>query len=77
MIGNLSKNTQDILGKNELVIITVSKDDIALLIGHMMKMGLPEVLDNPIPTHWKQRGLSWGWTAVVWLAYINRCGDHR
>lgn len=30
MIGNLSKNTQDILGKNELVIITGRSDDIAL-----------------------------------------------
>jgi transposase len=33
-------------------------------------MGLPEVLDRHIPHHWTQRGLSWGWTAVIWLAYI-------
>ncbi len=24
-----------------------------------------------------QRGLSWGWTAVIWLAYIVTEGDHR
>jgi transposase len=40
-------------------------------------MGLPEVLDRHIPRHWTQRGLSWGWTAVIWLAYIVTEGDHR
>ena len=40
-------------------------------------MGLPQVLDNNIPEHWKQRNLSWGWTAVIWLAYILSEGDHR
>src|SRR5437899_1700974 len=43
----------------------------------MVKMGLPEVLDRHLPRHWKQRGLSWGWTAVIWLAYILTEGDHR
>src|SRR2546426_8435324 len=43
----------------------------------MIKMGLPEVLDRHIPRHWKQRGLSWGWTEVIWLAYILTEGDHR
>jgi transposase len=52
-------------------------DDVALLIGQMVKMGLPEVSDRHIPRHWKQRGLSWGWTAVMWLAYILTEGDHR
>jgi transposase len=40
-------------------------------------MGLPEVLDRHIPRHWRQRGISWGWTAVIWLAYIVTEGDHR
>jgi len=43
----------------------------------MITMGLPEVLDRHIPRHWKQRGLSWGWTAVIWLAHILTEGDHR
>jgi transposase len=60
-----------------LVIITERVDDVALLIGQMVKMGLPEVLDRHIPRHWTQRGLSWGWTAVIWLAYILTEGDHR
>ena len=54
-----------------------SVDDVALLIGQMITMGLPEVLDRHIPRHWKQRGLSWGWTAVIWLAPILTEGDHR
>ena len=73
----LSQQAAELLGKSELVIITERVDDVALLIGQMVKMGLPEVLDRHIPHHWKQRGLSWGWTAVIWLAYILTEGDHR
>jgi transposase len=65
------------LGQSELVIITERVDDVALLIAQMIKMGLAEILDRHIPRHWKQRGLSWGWTAVIWLAYILTEGDHR
>jgi hypothetical protein len=43
----------------------------------MVTMGLPEVLDRHIPRHGRQRGLSWGWTAVLWLADIITEGDHR
>jgi transposase len=73
----LSPQAAEILGKSELVIITERVDDVAFLIGQMVKMGLPEVLDRHIPRHWTQRGLSWGWTAVIWLAYIITEGDHR
>ena len=52
-------------------------DDVPLLIGAMEKIGLHQVIDNHIPWHWKQRDLSWGWTAVIWLAYIMTEGDHR
>src|SRR5881398_2744400 len=73
----LSQQAAELLGKSELVIITERVDYVALLIGQMVKMGLPEVLDRHIPRHWTQRGLSWGWTAVIWLAYILTEGDHR
>jgi transposase len=73
----LAQQAQEILGQNDLVMITERVDDVALLIGQMVKMGLPEVLDRHIPHHWTQRGLSWGWTAVVWLASILTEGDHR
>src|SRR5437870_3907712 len=73
----LAQRAQEILGQSALVIITERVDDVALLIGQMVKMGLPEVLDRHIPRHWTQRGLSWGWTAVIWLAYIVTEGDHQ
>ena len=40
-------------------------------------MGLHDVLDQNIPRHWKQRDLIWGYTAIIWLAYILSEGDHR
>jgi transposase len=73
----LSQQATALLGQSELVIITERVDDVALLIGQMVKMGLPEILDRHIPRHWTQRGISWGWTAVIWLAYIVTEGDHR
>ncbi len=73
----LDQQAAEVLGKSELVIITEQIDDVALLIGQMIKMGLPEVLDRHVPRHWKQLGISWGWTAVIWLAYVITEGDHR
>ena len=73
----LAQQAQEILGQSDLVIITERVDDVALLIGQMVKMGFVEILDRHIPRHWQQRELSWGWTAVVWLAYILTEGDHR
>jgi transposase len=73
----LAQQARELLGQRDLVIITERVDDVALLVGQMITMGLPEVLDRHIPHHWKQRGLSWGWTAVIWLAHILTEGDHR
>jgi len=73
----LSQQAAAVLGQSELVIITERDDDVSFLIGQMVKMGLPEVLDHHIPRHWTQRGLSWGWTAVIWLADSITEGDHR
>ena len=73
----LAQQAQEILGTSDLVMITERVDDVALLIGQMVQMGLPEVLDRHIPRHGTQRGLSWGWTAVMWLASIVTEGDHR
>ena len=60
-----------------LVIIVERVDDVALLIGQMVRMGLPEILDSLIPRRGRQRELSWGWTLTIWLAYILSEGDHR
>ena len=56
----LSQQVAGLIGQNELVIITERVDDVAFLIGQMVKMGLPEVLDRHIPRHWTQRRISWG-----------------
>jgi len=61
----------------ELNIITERVDDFVLLIKVMMQLGLPAILDRHIPRHWKQKGLSWGWVATIWLAHIISQGDHR
>jgi hypothetical protein len=55
--------------RKEFQIRSERADDSVVLLGMMMRMDLPEVLDNHIPVHWKQRELRWGWTAVIWLAY--------
>jgi transposase len=73
----LSPQAVELLGQSALVIITERVDDVALLIGQMVKMGLPEVLDRHIPRPWTPRGIRWGWTAVLWLADIVTEGDHR
>ena len=73
----LAEQAREILGQSDLVMITERVDDVAPRIGQMVKMGMPEVLDRHIPHHWTQRGLSWGWTAVIWLASIVTEGDHR
>ena len=74
---HLAQQAREVLGQRDLVISTERVDDVALLIGQMITMGVPEVLDRPLPRHGKQRGLSWGWTAVMWLAHILTEGDHR
>jgi transposase len=73
----LAQQVQELVGTSDLVLSTERVDDVALLIGHMVKMGFVEVLDRPIPRHWQQRELSWGWTAVIWLVSILTAGDHR
>jgi hypothetical protein len=74
---HLAQQAQKIRGQSDVVMSTERVDDVALRIGQMVTRGLPEVLDRPIPRHGTQRGLSWGWTAVIWLASIVTEGDHR
>ena len=73
----VAQQAQESLGTSDWVIITERGDDVALLLGQRVTMGVPEVLDRHLPRQWTQRGLSWGWTAVIWLASILTAGDHR
>lgn len=52
-------------------------DDIPVLIGVMLRLGLATVLDRHLRQHGHHQGLSSGWLIVVWLAYILSEGNHR
>jgi transposase len=52
-------------------------DDVVLLLGVMIEIGLPDLLNRHLPRHGNQTGLDWGWVAVIWLSYILSQGDHR
>ncbi|MCP4651973.1 MAG: IS1634 family transposase [Candidatus Omnitrophica bacterium] len=77
MLTKLEEKIQGSFEKEELEFITEKVDDVVLLIAYLEKMDLRKIMDKYIPFHWKQRELSWGWTAVIWLAYILSEGDHR
>ena len=77
MRGQLAQQAQEILGHRDWVSIPERGDDVARLIGPRVKMGFPEVLAQPIPRHWTQRGRSGGWAAVRWLADSVTEGDPR
>ena len=63
--------------KEELLLTTERIDDVVLLLALMQQMDLPAILDRHLPRHGLQQGLSWGWTASIWLAHILSQGDHR
>jgi hypothetical protein len=56
-------------------ILSERIDDIVLLLHVMMQMELPQLLNEHLPRHWKQKGLDWGWVIVIWLVLLteNRC----
>jgi transposase len=61
----------------ELTVTIERIDDLILLIGVMMRLNLPAILDRHLRRHGLQQGLSWGWVATIWLAHILSQGDHR
>lgn len=62
---------------NQSLVISERIDDVVLLLKMMIQIGLPELLTEYLPRHWHQKGLDWGWVAVIWLSYILSEGDHR
>ena len=52
-------------------------DDVPLLLGFLIKLRLPEILDRHLPPHPLHQGLSNGWLITVWIAYILSQADHR
>ena len=63
---------------NEMLTVYSERvDDIPLLIAHERQMCIPDLVDRHFPVHGNHAGLSLGWTASVWLAFILSQGDHR
>src|SRR5438128_12331501 len=60
-----------------LTIRTERVDDIPLLLAHMQRMGLAELLDKHFPTHGNRAGLSLGWVTALWLTHVHAPADHR
>ena len=52
-------------------------DDVPLLLGFLIKLRFPEILDRHLPPHPLHQGLSNGWLITVWIAYILSQADHR
>jgi transposase len=52
-------------------------DDIPLLLGFLIKLRFPEILDRFLIPHPHHEGLSQGWLLTIWIAYILSQGDHR
>ena len=70
-VGNKKRKGQKVNVATERV------DDMPLLIKAMLKMGIQQAIDQYVTVQRNQRDLSWGWTAVIWLAYMLSEGDHR
>jgi transposase len=52
-------------------------DDVPLIIGLAQRLRLPDIIDKYVGNHGHHHGLSNGWLATIWLAYILSEGDHR
>jgi len=63
---------------NEILNLTTERvDDIPLLIGLLIRVNLPVIIDRHIEAHGNHKGLSNGWLITIWLTYILSAGDHR
>ena len=63
--------------EQELSIVSERIDDVVLLLNVMIQMELPQILNDHLSRHWKQKGLDWGWVIVIWLSFILSECDHR
>jgi transposase len=63
--------------KETLKIETERVDDIPLLLAHMQRMNLVELLDKHIPAHGNRKGLSLGNVMIVWLSHILSEANHQ
>ena len=62
---------------NTLTLQHERVDDIPLLLGLMQQLHLPETLDRSLGSHHLHQGISNGWLACGWLAFILSEANHR
>jgi transposase len=62
---------------NTLTLQHERVDDIPLLLGLMQQLHLPETLDRALGSHHLHQGLSNGWLACVWMAFLLSEANHR
>jgi transposase len=62
---------------DELTVTTERVDDIPVLIAHMQRMNMVDLMDAHFPTHGNWQGLSLGAVSVGWLSHILSQADHR
>jgi transposase len=52
-------------------------DDVPLLLGFLIKLRFPQILDQLLTPHPLHQGLSQGWLITLWITYILSQADHR
>jgi transposase len=52
-------------------------DDVPLILGFLIRLQLPQLLDQHLKPHPHHRGLSLGWLITLWITYILSRADHR
>src|SRR5947208_835265 len=62
---------------NTLTLQHERVDDIPLLLGLMQQLQLPETLERSLGSHHLHQGISNGWLACVWMAFILSEANHR
>jgi hypothetical protein len=62
---------------NEALQLTHTRvGDIPLLLGLVIKLGIPEIYDREIGDHGSLAGLSGGWMVAIWIVFILTECDH-
>ena len=62
---------------NTLTLQHERVDDIPLLLGLMQQLHLPETLERALGSHHLHEGISNGWLACGWMAFILSEANHR
>jgi transposase len=62
---------------NTLTLQHERVDDLPLLVGLMQQLHLPEIMERSLGSHHLHEGISNGWLACVWVAFILSEANHR